>query len=312
VIRYSIIICTFNRAAALKHALESLLAIEWPDASASEVLVVDNNSNDNTKDVVAAFSKHSPMIKYIKEATQGSNFARNCGISSAKGSILVFTDDDVEFTPNWLSNIEDAFRDFPHADCITGKITPKFLEGDPSWIPDGYLYLYGKQYYGSTPKVLNFPLYPVEMNMAIKKGVFDIQGGFSTDVTRDAKTLKSNDGKIFFEKLSALSGKVVYVPRAEIFHLIPKERLQREWLFKRLFWQGYSDASFDCHVARTGRIRSVYYAIRYLSDWLRAITGHNINPRKIYWHYRSLTLAQKGWQFYLIGQARYYLGRTII
>ena len=101
----SVVIPTFNRAEILREALISLAKqTRLPE----EVVIVDNNSSDNTKEVAESFSPQL-NIKYVMERTQGTSTARNTGIKSASGDIIAFIDDDCLADREWLRYLELPF-----------------------------------------------------------------------------------------------------------------------------------------------------------------------------------------------------------
>ena len=117
----SICICTYNRSESLQRTLDSLA--EQKHIDATEVLVVDNNCTDQTADVVDAFRYRLP-IRRTKESRQGLAHARNTAVADCKGEVLLFTDDDVLFAPDWLTAYRDAISRFPDADYFGGRILP--------------------------------------------------------------------------------------------------------------------------------------------------------------------------------------------
>src|SRR4051794_24523004 len=104
-IRFSIVIATYKRAALLRDTLESLSRLQ--PGAAWEVIVVDNNSPDETRQVVEAAAPSFPVpLHYVFEREQGRSAALNCGFRVAQGDIVVTTDDDVRVEPDWLNHIE--------------------------------------------------------------------------------------------------------------------------------------------------------------------------------------------------------------
>ena len=92
----SIIICTYNRSESLKRTLQSLKEMSVSDDIEWELLIVDNNSTDNTREAVNDFTKTSGLnCRYVFESKQGLSNARNRGVKEACGEIIAFTDDDV-------------------------------------------------------------------------------------------------------------------------------------------------------------------------------------------------------------------------
>src|SRR5712691_696604 len=107
----SLILCTHNRCESLARGLNSAAALTLPDSVPWEVLVVDNNSNDQTRKVVEEFCHQNPgRFRYLFEPQPGLSYARNAGIREARGDIIAFMDDDVIVEPTWLQNLTANMR----------------------------------------------------------------------------------------------------------------------------------------------------------------------------------------------------------
>ncbi len=144
----SINICTYNRAKDLKTLLEELCKqfkkiyekSEDPHLlkEALEILVIDNNSTDNTSDLVLdIISKkdlYSPDIKYILETQQGSSYARNRGIREAQGQLLAFIDDDVLLEKNWLMNCLIIAGKKPSEYVAGARVVAQWDQDLPNWL----------------------------------------------------------------------------------------------------------------------------------------------------------------------------------
>lgn len=96
-INISCITPTFNRAYLLKRAIESTLAQTY---SKWEMIIVDDGSTDNTKQIVMAYVKKDNRIRYFVNPAKGANSARNFGIKKAVGKYIAFLDDDAENLPH--------------------------------------------------------------------------------------------------------------------------------------------------------------------------------------------------------------------
>src|SRR5713101_723494 len=100
------IICTYNRCQSLTKALESVAHSTVPKSSEWEVVVVDNNSRDETRKATEEFCRRYPnRFRYIFEPQQGKSYALNTAIREARGEVLAFMDDDVTVEPTWLRNL---------------------------------------------------------------------------------------------------------------------------------------------------------------------------------------------------------------
>jgi len=115
----SVIIVTRNRAGSLKDTLASLSS---QSRQPEEVVVVDNASEDNTRETVLGF-KDRLKIKYVYEARRGIPYARNAGLLSATGDIIAFLDDDCVASDEWLKYIEIPFIRDPNIGVVGGEVS---------------------------------------------------------------------------------------------------------------------------------------------------------------------------------------------
>jgi glycosyltransferase involved in cell wall biosynthesis len=183
----------------LKMTLESILKLEFDVPAELEIIIIDNNSNDQTKEVVFSFSERfQGRLKYFFQPIPGKSLSLNMGIQNAKGDILAFTDDDVELHPAWLNEMHKCFNE--HAcDGIGGRVLPSYSEHTPQWVKDNairlsgsvVIYDYGEKTMRLTDKMYSF----IGANFAFKKDVFLKHGFFRTDLGPGTKMLI---GRLFF------------------------------------------------------------------------------------------------------------------
>lgn len=243
----SVIICTWNRSKTLATALASLESSVVPPGIAWEVLVVDNNSTDDTRKVCALFQERtSGRFRYLFEERQGKSFALNAGVRHAQGGILAFTDDDVTVDPYWLSEIYAMFKG---CDCggVAGRIVARWTCRQPSWIDlDGP---YRHEAYagivrfekGDLPQELSFPAFGA--NLAFKRSIVQKYGPFRTDLGRTIRYFVSenpgesrqlNDLAVgedteYCRRLLSAGEKLIYAPRAVVHHPVEKHRLRKSY-----------------------------------------------------------------------------------
>ena len=136
----SIIICTYNREKFLKKCLTSIinqLNIR-KDSSLIEILIIDNNSQDQTKTLIKQIQESSSLqINYFIENQQGLSYARNRGINESIGAYLAFVDDDATVLPLWIESLMNGIKDIK-ADVYGGPIFPNYEITCPSWIDKNY------------------------------------------------------------------------------------------------------------------------------------------------------------------------------
>jgi glycosyltransferase involved in cell wall biosynthesis len=110
--KITVILCTYNRCQNLAKALNSVAASRLPRSVEWEVLVIDNNSSDQTREVVEDFCRlHPRRSRCLFEPQQGKSHALNAGIREARGDVLAFMDDDVTVEPTWLQNLTTSLQD---------------------------------------------------------------------------------------------------------------------------------------------------------------------------------------------------------
>lgn len=129
--RFTVAICTRNRAKQLQAALLSIVAAEPPGVS-WELIVVDNGSTDDTPAVIASFTDRLP-IRRAWQPIAGLSNARNKAVAEARGSYILWTDDDVLVRPTWLRAFADAFTQHPDAAIFGGAILPHYEEPVVPW-----------------------------------------------------------------------------------------------------------------------------------------------------------------------------------
>ena len=240
--RYSLIIPTYNRAASLRSTLDSIMKLSFPDQT--EVIVVDNNSDDDTKGVVTSEAPAFPVpLRYVFEAEQGRSAALNAGVAASSGDYILVTDDDVQVDPSW---IEAAARSFEHWPCdyLGGKVLPIWEEQRPSWLPNRpgkHWAVIGLLDYGEEA----FPLdtrVPIGVNMAFRRSAFESAGLWNNDVGRRGATLLGQEVREWGlrAKRAGLIG--FYVPDMVVHHVIPRNRLTKKYFRKWFYWHGISRA----------------------------------------------------------------------
>src|SRR5438045_3928104 len=123
--KVTVLICTWNRSALLAETLESLARMNIPNGLRWEVVIVDNNSSDNTRQIVTKRSRDFPTtLVYVFERRQGKSIAMNAGLEHARAPIVAFADDDVRFCAEWLTSIVEALDANPHVSYVGGPVNP--------------------------------------------------------------------------------------------------------------------------------------------------------------------------------------------
>lgn len=271
----SAIICTHNRATYLGAAVDSLLRQSFP---AYEVLVVDNASTDQTRQVVEQRLADG-RLRYCYEPTLGLSTARNRGAREAQGSILAYLDDDAEASEGWLATLAAIFQADEQVAIAGGKVTLLWPPhtSPPAWLSAELAGCLGAYDLGDIPHPITQPqLTPRGLNYALRKSFWQRVGGFDPQLGRVGKNLLSNE-ELHMTQLALEQGlQVLYVPAAVVAHHVAPERLQPRWFLQRSWWQGISECYREQVRGELGlsRLRSramcllrgIYKALRHWPD----------------------------------------------
>ena len=240
--RFSVIIATYNRAEELVKTLESLKKLE--STKPWEVIIVDNNSADNTRDVVLKAVDTFPVpLHYLLEKEQGRSAALNAGIRAAKGEILAITDDDVRVDPLWLRNAEQALERL-QCDYVGGKALPIWSGKIPNWMPNR-----GGKHWGVIA-LLDYGPEPVEfgervplgVNMVFRRECFERAGLWDNSIGRKAGTLLGQEVREWAQRARAAGLRGFYSPDLVVHHVIPEDRLTKKYFRRWFYWHGISRA----------------------------------------------------------------------
>ena len=241
-LKYSIVIATYKRATDLRETLASL-ALLRPDGP-WEVIVVDNNSPDNTREIVEQAAVAFPVdLRYLFEREQGRSPALNAGIRASRGAIIVTTDDDVRVPPDWLNRAAGGLEQL-NCDYVGGRVLPIWGAPRPVWLPNHG----GKQWavialldYGDEPVEFGTRV-PLGVNMAFRRSVFDSAGLFDPNTGRKAGTLLGQEVREWCIRARAAGARGFYVPDMQLEHIIPADRLCKKYFRRWFYWRGISRA----------------------------------------------------------------------
>lgn len=226
----SVVLSTYNRAAMLPRALDALLA-QRTDVR-YEVILVDNNSIDSTREVGARYvvTSHN-RLRYIFEPRQGLSHGRNAGIAAAHGAIIALTDDDVEVAPDWIQQLTRAFEEHPDAAYIGGRVLPRWAVPPPAWLTTAHWSPLALQDYGEETLRIGpaFPVCLVGANLAFRASVFERIGLFQPSFGRIKDGIGSTEDHEMQLRLWQAGLEGVYVPRVLMMADIPADRLTKAY-----------------------------------------------------------------------------------
>jgi len=226
----SVVLCTYNRAAQLRSALDALVA-QVGDVP-YEVLVIDNNSTDDTHAVVqrTAASAGCP-VQYAIERTQGLSSARNRGIELARAPIVAFCDDDVRVAPDWVQQIVRAFDEHPDIDYVGGRVLPRWTQTPPRWLTTAHWSPLALQDYGPESFVTSREraICLVGANLAFRRRIFERIGSFTPELGRIKDGIGSTEDHDLQLRVWRAGMRGLYVPAAIAHADVTPDRMVKSY-----------------------------------------------------------------------------------
>jgi len=280
--KFSIVLPTYNRAHVLKETVHRLYALDF-NSKNIEILIVNNNSSDDTADVVKQLQRKHPALRYLFEKKQGRTFASITGMTAAAHKKIIFIDDDIAVQPDLLHVYERAYQNHPNAAVIGGPI--KALWTSPSGekpllasvLQRHEPWIFGEVQYGPRQRILKYPNGLFAGNMSINLEQFTSAAEtFCTTLGRKVGNtyLYAEDFELCL-RLQLNKKKVVYEPALAAQNLVDQERATNAYLLQRLINSGCERYLVDQELlgspTHTSLIPSL---VHYFMNFLKTRTRH--------------------------------------
>jgi len=305
----SIIVCTYNRHKSLQHTLNCIAAQIVSQEVTWEVIVVDNNSSDRTREIVQAYQKAKviPCLRYEFEEKQGLSHARNRGIRSAHGDVVLFTDDDVCPEPDWVQRVLEGMDSY-NCDACGGCIAPVWEAPAPQWLTDRFYGFLALRIDENGPRfVTEASDMPYGANMAFRRCVFERIGVFDSNLGRKGSFLASGEEIDLFKRLIASGGNVMYHPQARVHHHIEAFRMKKKYFRRWRFQTSYNKVQlFDIPGKRRIFGIPLYLFPQLFKATLKALVGRLHLPSDKAFFYEILVCHNLG---YICGLYHKYKSR---
>jgi glycosyltransferase involved in cell wall biosynthesis len=232
--KVTVVICTWNRADLLEQTLEQMRQLRIPEGVSWELIVVNNNSTDDTQGVLEKYQPFLPLVPLF-EARSGKSYAANLAIAHATGDLILWTDDDVLVDPNWLSEHVRAAEQYPDAMFFGGTIDPWFAVEPPAWIRK-YLVVRGPYaVHQLDPAVRPFAPdeAPIGANMGMRASLlrqFPFSCKFQTFERQTFRIQPAEEGELL-SRIKQAGYHGVWVGTAKVRHYISAERLTAPYVW---------------------------------------------------------------------------------
>lgn len=228
----TVVVCTYNRSGHLKSALESLNR-QTLDREMFEVIIVDNASTDDTKEVAERFVGSG--FRYVYEPQQGLSHARNAGYQAAEGQYVGYLDDDAKADSGWLSNAQRVIDEI-RPDIFGGPYYPFYLTEKPDWFLDKY----ETSTLGDKPRCLADNEYLSGTNIIFRRELLKQLNGFSTNLGMSGASIAyGEETELMIRARAAYSDlKVYYHPEVMVYHLVPEYKMNLRWYLSSYYYCG--------------------------------------------------------------------------
>ncbi len=266
----SAVICTLDRGPKIDLTIQSLLAQDLAPET-FEIVIIDNGSRPENAKALEIWSE-TGRVRYLREEVLGESAARNCALREAHGEIIAFIDDDAMASPDWLRTIVEAFDLDPKLGVLGGRVRLRYEVPPPDWI-DTSLELYLSAFDPSPDRCrLSYMEYPRGANMAFRTAVFEVAGFFSERFGRKGSCLLSCSETEMCYRIEEAGWGIGYLPQAMVDHLVPGQRMERQWFAERIYWQGRSVGLLE--LTHFGRLHLLKRMPGQIWKWLRKGAPH--------------------------------------
>lgn len=245
----TVILSTFNRANDLRETLEAFCLLDLTGLQV-EFVVVDNNSKDETPEVIDSFMARLPLV-HLKEARQGKNCALNKALDDvALKELVIFTDDDITPLPDWLQQIASACENWPQYSVFGGAVRVKWPGENyppvwcgPKWIQS--ICFATNEADGEEERPYPEGVYPFGPNLWVRSTVFSDGYRYNENIgPRPTKRLMGSETS-FLIGLAKKGYSAVLIPRACVQHRPQDREITQEAVLKRGYRYGRSQPHLD-------------------------------------------------------------------
>lgn len=242
--KISIVICTYNRERFLPGLFESIKS-QTLDRTLYEVILVNNNSTDNTRKLCYEFMEQNPDIncRYFDETNQGLSWARNRGVKESLGEYITFADDDALLAPDFSEMACKYLDEHPNVAEVGGPILLKYMGRVPDWENPYMNSLLG--YF--QPSLVGYRMerknrkYPRGSNMTFRRTIFEKGILFDCELGRVGRLLLGGEEKDIAYRIFDSGEAIDYEPSIVVYHLVPEERTTMDFIKRQALGTGRSE-----------------------------------------------------------------------
>ncbi len=228
----SVIICTYNRADFLAAALKTVCAQTLCTAE-YEVIVVNNNSTDDTATVAQRIAQKHPNVRLYRELQQGLSHARNRGWQEANGKYVAYIDDDCTVPPEWLSEAKAVIMRMAPG-VFGGPFFAAYTTPKPAWFKDEY----GSHIpYAQATHIQGTEGGLYGGNLFVTRSLLEQVGGFNPQLGMAGEKMAYGEETAMVRAIYAMQPETLlyYDPKLWVYHAVRPEKMNIRWLMRQRF-----------------------------------------------------------------------------
>ena len=230
--KLTVIVCTFNRGHLLTETLPTIFQ-QNISSNYFDVLIVNNNSNDNTNNIISSLVKNYDNVSTIFEPQQGLSYARNTGFRNATTKWIVYLDDDAKVPKTFINTALDIANSNKY-DCFGGVYYPWYKYGKPVWFKDRYASTaeFYKKADGHKLKYASGGI------LAIKRSILLELNGFPVNLGMKGNTMAYGEETLIQHQMRNRGYTIGITPNWYINHLVSRDKLKSKWFIKNGYVTG--------------------------------------------------------------------------
>ncbi len=290
----TLLVTTYNRSGDLREMLDTAVAQETEGAFRYEILIVDNNSTDDTRAVVEDFIvRGHENIRYLFESRQGRSYALNTGLDTVRGSIFTICDDDFILPEDWLKNIFAAFGAHPEVSFVSGKVLPAWQAEPPVWLTASHWSALALTDYGEKKFYTDENHQICLLACSFRTADVVAIGGYNPKLGVTKNQIGGTEDLEVLKRLWKSGRKGIYLPHISFYHKVEPNRItkkyHRRWHSGHgSFYAAMRDEEVEQSSARLFDVPAHLYsqAAKNIIHWLKY--SLQSQKAKAFWHETQL------------------------
>lgn len=283
----TLLVCTYNRAVDVGDLLDSAFRQQVDPGTTYEIVVVDNNSRDNTAEVVQKAMAVSPVpIRYFFEGRQGKSYALNTAITEAQGEICSIADDDLILPPDYVRRTLAILRAHPKISLVGGRVLPQSKVPLPDWLTAEHYAPLALSAFGDTAFVTSKERPVCLLAASFRKRDLQAAGSYQEGLSVSEGRIGGIEDAEIYQRMYDAGFVGRYDPELSLYHKVEGYRLSKEYhrRWHRDRGRHYAMARMPEFEQpsrfRFGGVQSYVYRQAAANLW-RSITGGNAHTRTV-------------------------------